>query len=239
MIVIPPGAGRSPTPRGVALALSLLLASAAAGFWVYRLNHHASMYVAPGAGEALPQPTAAAPAGKKPPERVPPLTLPDLQGRQHRLSEWADRPLMINFWATWCEPCQREIPLLKALRREYAGNGLEVVGIAIDSADSVSKYVAEHAMGYPILIGEHGGLEAAAAFGMDTVLPFTVFADAQGRIVALKIGELHRDDAELILGLVSRLDQNQVTLEAARREISESRPRLGRARTASGDAAAQ
>ena len=238
MIVIPPGAGRSPTPGGVALALSLLLASAAAGFWFYRLHHHASVYVAPGAPRA-PRGSTGAPAfGRKTPERVPDLILPDAQGRQHSLSEWTDRPLMVNFWATWCEPCQREIPLLKELRREHAGNGLEIVGIAIDSADSVSKYAADHAMGYPILMGERGGLEAAAAFGMDAVLPFTVFADARGRIVSLRIGELHRDEAELILGLVDRLDQDKVTLEAARREISESLPRLANARASAGDAAA-
>jgi thiol-disulfide isomerase/thioredoxin len=239
VIVIPPGAGRSPTPGGVALALSLLLVSAAAGFWFYRLHHQASVYVAPGAQRAPPGSTAAPTAGRKTPDRVPNLALPDAQGRQHSLSEWADRPLVVNFWATWCEPCQREIPLLKALRREYAGNSLEIVGIAIDSADSVSKYTADHALGYPVLIGERGGLEAAAAFGMDTVLPFTVFADAQGRIVALKIGELHRDEAELILGLVGSLDQNKVTLEAARRQISESLPRLGNARAGAGDAAAR
>lgn len=199
MIVIPPGAGRSPTPGGVALALSLLLASAAAGFWFYRLHHHPSVYVAPDALRAPPGATAAPAMGRKTPERVPDLALPDAQGAPHHLSEWAGRPLLVNFWATWCEPCQREIPLLKTLRREYAANGLEIVGIAIDSADSVSKYAADHAMGYPVLIGERGGLEAAAAFGMDTVLPFTVFADAQGRIVALKIGELHRDEAERYL----------------------------------------
>jgi thiol-disulfide isomerase/thioredoxin len=235
---IPPGAGGSPTARALAFALSVLLASAAAGFWVYRLNHRASTYVAP-ASDGTPRPAEAPAPGRKSPERLPALTLPDISGKPHSLSEWAGRPLMVNFWATWCEPCQREIPLLKDLRREHAGNGLEIVGIAIDSAESVAKYAADHGMGYPILIGERGGLAAAAAFGMDTVLPFTVFADAQGRIVALRIGELHRDEAELILGLVRQVDGNKLTLEAARRQIGASLPRLGAAHAAAGDAATQ
>jgi thiol-disulfide isomerase/thioredoxin len=237
---IPPGTGRSPTARGMAFALSVLLASAGAGFWVYRLNHRASTYVAPAPAGARPRPAEApAAAGRKSPERLPALTLPDTSGKPHSLSEWAGRPLMVNFWATWCEPCQREIPLLEDLRREHAGNGLEIVGIAIDSADSVAKYARDHSMGYPILIGERGGLAAAAAFGMDTVLPFTVFADAQGRIVGVRIGELHRDQAELILGLVSQVDENKLTLEAARREIGTSLPRLGAAHAPTGDAVTQ
>jgi thiol-disulfide isomerase/thioredoxin len=146
---------------------------------------------------------------------------------------------VVNFWATWCEPCRREIPLLKALRREYAPKKLAIVGIALDSAESVRSYAASHGMQYPVLVGERGGLEAAQAFGMDTVLPFSVFADRRGRIVGLKVGELHRDEAELILGVVGRVDSDELTLEAAREEITAALPRLSAARAGSGNAAAQ
>jgi hypothetical protein len=97
---------------------------------------------------------------------------------------------MINFWATWCSPCRREIPLLKTLRHERAGDGLEIVGIAVDFREAVQKYAREMGIDYPVLVGEQDALEAIAAFGMDTVFPFTVFADRQGRIVTLKIGEM-------------------------------------------------
>ena len=76
---------------------------------------------------------------------------------------------------------------------------LQVVGIAVDYPAAVRKYAAARAIDYPVLVGEQGGLAAVSAFGMDTVLPFTVFADPAGRIVALKVGELHRDEAEFIL----------------------------------------
>ena len=74
---------------------------------------------------------------------------------------------------------------------------------------------AQH-ISYPLLVGEQGGLEAVSALGMDTVLPFSVFADRTGRIVTLKIGELHADEAEFILARLTDLDQGRMGLDAAR-----------------------
>jgi thiol-disulfide isomerase/thioredoxin len=128
---------------------------------------------------------------------------------------------MINFWATWCAPCRREIPLLKTLRHERARDGLEIVGIAVDFREAVQKYAREMGIDYPVLVGEQDGLDAIAAFGMDTVFPFTVFADRQGRIVTLKIGELHADEAHFILDEVKAIDQGRTELAAARKEIAD------------------
>jgi hypothetical protein len=75
-------------------------------------------------------------------------------------------------------------------------------------------------MTYPLLLGEREGLEAARAFGMETVLPFSVFADRKGHVVTLKVGELHRDEAELILGRIREVDAGRLSLDAARPEIS-------------------
>lgn len=83
---------------------------------------------------------------------------------------------------------------------------------------------------YPILLGEKGGLEAATAFGAEMVLPFTVFADSTGRIVTLKIGELHRDEAAFILARLTDLDAGRLTLPAAREQIGEGIRRLAQAR---------
>ena len=128
---------------------------------------------------------------------------------------------MINFWATWCEPCRREIPLLKRLRHERAAEGLEIVGIAVDFRDAVQHYAREIGIDYPVLIGEQDGLDAIAAFGMDTVFPFTVFADAQGRIVTLKIGELREDEGHFILDVVRSVDRGQTNLPAAKKQIAD------------------
>jgi thiol-disulfide isomerase/thioredoxin len=152
---------------------------------------------------------------------LPNISLADADGVKHPLSEWKGRPLMVNFWATWCEPCRREIPLLKKLHHERAGDGLEIVGIAVDFRDAVQHYARDMGIDYPVLVGEQDGLDAIAEFGMDTVFPFTVFADRQGRIVTLKIGELHAQEAGFILDRVKAVDQGRLELEAARKEIAD------------------
>jgi thiol-disulfide isomerase/thioredoxin len=226
--------------RGLIAALVLLVCGAA-GFLLQRLAApRPTLY----SGSAAPPQSRAftdlgpldqpPPDARKVPERIPDLALPDPQGVIHRLSQWKGRPLVVNFWATWCEPCRREIPLLKTLRHERARDGLQIVGIAIDLRDSVRKYVAERGMDYPVLVAQQGGLEAAGAFGMDTVLPFSVFADGSGRVIALKVGELHRDEADLILDRIRGLEAGNLTLTDARDAISAGIRRLNAARTAPG-----
>jgi thiol-disulfide isomerase/thioredoxin len=156
---------------------------------------------------------------------LPSVALPDAQGVAHRLSDWAGHPLVVNFWATWCEPCRREIPLLIRLRHERAADGLVVVGIAIDFRAAVVKYAAANAIDYPLLIGEDAGLKIVDAFGMDLVFPFSVFADRDGRVVAVKVGELHRDEADFILDRVDEIDRGTLSLAGAREAIT-SRLRL-------------
>ncbi|HEX2789722.1 MAG TPA: TlpA disulfide reductase family protein [Steroidobacteraceae bacterium] len=168
------------------------------------------------------------------PDTVPDLKLPDLAGQQKSLRDFLGHPLIINFWATWCAPCRREIPLLQQLRHAYHGEGLTVVGIAVDFRSAVADYVHRQAIDYPLLIGEDSGLAAAEQFGMQTVLPFSVFADAQGRIVAVKIGELHRDEADYILGTMRALAAGALSLPQAHagivqrlRELAAERARAG------------
>lgn len=210
------------------LFLLLLGIAGTAGFWAYRTldaSHAAPVQPAPAGATARapdvePGP-APAPAPRRIPETLPDVSLPDREGRPRRLSEWADRPLLINFWATWCAPCRREIPLLKRLRTERREQGLEVIGIAVDVRESVVAYANDIGLDYPLLIGEQEGFDAAAAFGMDLVLPFSVFSDRSGRIVTLKVGELHADEANFILDTVRELDAGRVDLPGARQRIAE------------------
>ena len=164
------------------------------------------------------------------PDQLPEIALPGTDGRVHRLADWKGKPLAVNFWATWCDPCRREIPLLKGLRRQYAADGLEIVGIAIDDADKVKQYAAAHGMDYPLLLGDEGGLAAAAAFGRETVLPFTVFADREGRVLTIKVGELHQDEAELILARLRDVQTGRLPLGVARTQISAGVAQLREAR---------
>ncbi|HVN44017.1 MAG TPA: TlpA disulfide reductase family protein [Steroidobacteraceae bacterium] len=235
-------ASRGPRRALQVLSLAAILASGAVGFLsYYLLVHRPSSIVA--AGDSHPASTGAQggdsegvserqeePPAPKVPESLPDLQLPGTDGRRHRLTDWKGRDLLINFWATWCEPCRREIPLLKSIRRENASKNLEIVGIAIDYDEVVRRYVSEHGIDYPVLAGEREGLQAATAFGMETVLPFSVFSDRQGRVVTLKVGELHRDEAELILDRVREVDAGRLALASAQMEISEGVRKLRQAR---------
>ncbi|MGH8250456.1 MAG: TlpA family protein disulfide reductase [Steroidobacteraceae bacterium] len=172
----------------------------------------------------VPEPTPA-PEPIRPaviPEQRPDVTLADRDGRPRALSEWDGTPLVINFWATWCAPCRREIPMLNALARDEAFAAFEVIGIAVDFREDVLRYVGTTPVDYTVLIGEQDGLDAARAFGMESVgLPFTAFTDRQGRIATIHVGELHRPQAEAILAAVKAVDAGQIDMESARTRIRE------------------
>ncbi len=174
--------------------------------------------IAPGPGGA---PQEGALPARKIPDRLPQFSLQDVSGKLTPIGSFGDKSLIINFWATWCAPCRSEMPLLEALHAEWANRGVSVVGIAVDHRDSVLEFAKRFKITYPLLIGEQDALDAAAALGVGSpVFPFTVFTDRRGEVVALYIGELHRPQAELILGQVHSLNQGQIELAAARRAIT-------------------
>ena len=166
------------------------------------------------------------------PELLPDFTLATLEGPPRALSSFDHPSLIVNFWATWCAPCRREIPLLRQLRTERGARGVEVVGVAVDFREDVLKYARDIGLDYPLLIGEEDGVAAADLFGVSTAFPFTIFADAQRRIVAVKIGELHADEAAFILDHVEKLNSGQLTIEAARPLIRDEIKRLDALRSA-------
>jgi len=175
------------------------------------------------AGAAAPQAPASAI-----PDRRPDVTLADRDGRLRSLSEWDGRPQIINFWATWCAPCRREIPMLNELAREPALAEFALIGIAIDFREDVLRFLAETPIEYTVLIGEQDGLDASAAFGMRSLgLPYTAFIDRSGRIVTIHLGELHRSQADVILSAVRALDAGEIDLPTAQKRIRSQTPKIG------------
>jgi thiol-disulfide isomerase/thioredoxin len=173
------------------------------------------------AAESTPQPT-------KIPDRLPTFSLSDLQGKSTPIASWSGKSLVINFWATWCAPCRREIPLLEGLSGQWGSRGVQVVGIAVDHREAVTDYVRQLKIEYPILIGEQDALDVASSLGFDApVFPFTVFTDRRGELVALYVGELHEPQAALILSVVQDLDQDRIVLQQARSTIAAGLQKLG------------
>ncbi len=221
-------ASQPPAIAKVILAIALVSAAGAGGFVAYRLSatHSSTLTPVQYPGTVRSKPSvgesdeSAPPSAKRIPDVLPDVTMPDSNGTPHKLSEWKGRPLMVNFWATWCDPCRREIPLLKSLRHERSAESLEVVGIAVDFKDAVLDYTRKIGIDYPVLIGEKDGMAAIDAFGMDTVFPFTVFADRQGRIFTVKVGELGRDEAKIILDGLRDVDSGGVDLKTAQQQIA-------------------
>ncbi len=122
---------------------------------------------------------------------LPEITFPDLDGHPQSLRAWRGKVLLVNFWATWCPPCLREIPYLKELQRRYGDKGLQVVGIALDSPAAVRAYVKRHGIDYPILLGGDQGAMLSRELGNRMeVLPFTAVIDRRGKLVLNKAGEI-------------------------------------------------
>jgi thiol-disulfide isomerase/thioredoxin len=203
----------------------VLLLALGAGFGAYRLASR---------GGTSPEPAVATPLAPAPaapatviPERRPEITLADRSGKPRALSEWNGRPQVINFWATWCAPCRREIPMLNALAKDGAWPEIALVGIAVDFREDVLRYLEATPIDYTVLIGEQDGLDAARAFGVESLgLPFTAFVDASGRIVTIHVGELHRPQADVILSIVREVDAGTIDLQTAQARIRAEVPKI-------------
>lgn len=130
-------------------------------------------------------------------DRLPPLSLPDLDGTPVDGAQWAGKVRLFNFWATWCEPCQREMALLMELQRTLGPKGLQIVGIAIDDPEAVRAFVARRGLDYPVLVGGEDAIELSRTLGNRIqVLPFSVLVDRDGRLLQVQIGELKRATLE-------------------------------------------
>ena len=124
----------------------------------------------------------------------PDFSLYDLDGNSISVSTWDGQIVLLNFWASWCPPCRREIPVFNEVREFFHDDGFEVVGIAIDEKQKVLDFLESiSAVQYPQLIGYDDVLKVASALGNHSGgLPYSVLLDKQGIIRYIKAGELDR-----------------------------------------------
>ena len=133
---------------------------------------------AAGAGELAPWKGGAA----------PPLALEDLQGRTHRLADYRGRVVLVNFWATWCEPCREEMPSMEKLRASLAGRPFEILAVNLAEPRSrIEKFLDLMPLGFPILLDRDG---STARAWRARLLPASFLVGRDGRIRYVAYGEL-------------------------------------------------
>ena len=121
-------------------------------------------------------------------------SFPDISNTSRALAQWRGKPLLVNFWATWCAPCVQEMPELSALQTEIGNTSIRIVGIGIDSASNIREFAKKIPVTYPLLIGGMDASELSRQLGNQAGgLPFTVLIDADGRIRKTYLGRLKLD----------------------------------------------
>lgn len=158
-------------PGSNSVILALAIVAAALGFWVQRHDDTPPGVTLAGVGDVAPDVTWITPDGKP-----------------RSLSGWRGRKVLLNFWATWCGPCRREMPLLSAAAERHADHAV-VLGIAEDTAPPVRAWLADRPVAYPVLLANEAAPGGSLSFGNTRqVLPYSVLIGTDGRILRRKMG---------------------------------------------------
>lgn len=121
-------------------------------------------------------------------------TFPDEHGQSKALKEYQGKTVVLNFWATWCEPCRDEMPELSALHEAYAGKNVVVLGIAIDDVNAINEFTKQTQVKYPLFAADMTGMELASNLGNNKgVLPYTVIIKADGTVHKTYFGRISKD----------------------------------------------
>ena len=144
-----------------------------------------------------------------------------LDGSERRLSDWDGESRLVNFWATWCGPCRREIPLLIQLQTDKPEKRLQVIGVAVDFMEDVRAYAEDARFNYPILVGQEDAIAVAEATGVEFIgLPFTMIIAGDGTLVGTHMGEIMQTHVDRIAEIMQDLERGTLDLETAQSELT-------------------
>lgn len=159
-------------------------------------------YTLMGRKRAAPADVPASGAAGDPIAALLTMPLPDLSGATHTLAAWKGQPMVVNFWATWCAPCVREMPELDALQKKHPK--VRFVGIGVDTADNIRKFGEKVSVSYPLWVIGAGAIDTLRSLGNPAGgLPFTLVFNADGSINRKILGEVQVDDLEKTISTLS------------------------------------
>lgn len=132
----------------------------------------------------------------EPGQMAPPLSLPDLRSGEPVAVTGPGRMRLINYWASWCGPCRKEMPVLDAFAREQGGNGIKVMGIALESREEALSFLEDVPVEFQLLVENPGPGDSSVQLGNRRgILPYTVLIDAEGRLLKTHYGAFPEPDA--------------------------------------------
>lgn len=168
------------------LITAVALAAAAAGYLVSHMQ------------QVFPADPAAA-------KQLLALNLPDSNGKPQSIEQWQGKILVVNFWATWCPPCREEMPGFSRLQNKFSGNGVQFVGIGIDSEDKIREFSKLTPVSYPLLVGSPGLMGILTQLGNAAGgLPYTVILGREGDLRQTRLGEWKEADLQAVLAKLAK-----------------------------------
>jgi len=127
-------------------------------------------------------------------------TFNGLDGKPVALADFKGKPLVLNFWATWCPPCRKEIPELVEIHNRFGARGVVLVGVAVEEPTRVPEFVKANDINYHVVVGNDQGIRLLQTLGNKSAgLPYTVVLDRAGRIVFTQRGAVTRERLEQVL----------------------------------------